>query len=130
PLYALMTLGAIAVSGAMARRIGGAWAAAAAMVLLGTCESIWQYGGRLLLDAPLFLFATAAVGSALANRWTAAAVFAAVATLIKGPFGLLPLLCVAIARWRDRRGALAVMAALLPLPLFLDIDPDRGSRTG
>ena len=130
PLYALMTLGAIAVSGAIARRIGGAWAAAAAMMLLGTCESIWQYGGRLLLDAPLFLFATAAVGTALADRWRAAAVLAAVATLIKGPFGLLPLLCVAIARWRDRRGALAVMAAVLPLALFLAIDPGGGWRSG
>ncbi len=48
PVYGLFTLGAIVMSGRIARRIGGPWAGVAAMILLGTCESIWQYGGRLL----------------------------------------------------------------------------------
>jgi len=69
PLYALMTLGAIAASGAIARRLAGDRAGVAAILLLGTCESIWQYGGRLLLDPPLLLFATASAGMALAGRW-------------------------------------------------------------
>jgi len=130
PLYALMMLGAIAVSGAIARRVGGAWAGVAAILLLGTCESIWQYGGRLLLEPPLLLFATAAAGAALACRWAVAAVLGAVAMLIKGPFGLLPLLSAAIVRWRDRRGVLAVLAAIVPLALFLAVDPGGGWRDG
>src|SRR2546428_12055859 len=123
PLYALMTLGAIAVSGMIARRLAGDWAGVAAVLLLGTCESIWQYGGRLLLDPPLLLLATAAAGAALAGRWGVAGVFGAVATLIKGPFGLLPLLCVAIVRWRERRAALAVLGAMVPLAGFLAVYP-------
>src|SRR5918911_858402 len=54
---------------AAAIRANGEWAGVAAILLLGTCESIWQYGARLLLDAPLLLFATAATGAALAARW-------------------------------------------------------------
>jgi len=130
PVYALMMLGAIAVSGAIARRVGGAWAGVAAILLLGTCESIWQYGGRLLLEPPLLLFATAAAGAALAGRWGVAGVFGAVATLIKGPFGLLPLLCVAMVRWRERRAALAVLGAMVPLAVFLAVDPGGEWRTG
>jgi hypothetical protein len=98
--------------------------------LLGTCESIWHYGARLLLDPPLLLFATTAVGAGLAGRWGWAAVLAALATLIKGPFGLLPLACVAVTRVRDWRAAAAVVAATVPLVLFLALDPAGGWRTG
>ena len=130
PLYALMTLGAIAVSGTIARRLAGEWAGVLAILLLGTCESIWQYGGRLLLDPPLFLFATAAAGAALAGRWAWAAILGGLAVLIKGPFGLLPIASVAAARLHDRRAAVAVAAAILPLVVFLAIDPAGGWRSG
>jgi 4-amino-4-deoxy-L-arabinose transferase-like glycosyltransferase len=130
PLYALMTLGAIAAAGKIARRLAGEWAAVAAVLLLGTCESIWQYGGRLLLDPPLFLFATAAAGAALASRWRWAAVLGGLATLIKGPFGLLPLACVAAVRARNWRATAAVAAAIAPLVVFLVIDPAGGWRSG
>jgi 4-amino-4-deoxy-L-arabinose transferase-like glycosyltransferase len=130
PLYALMTLGAIAASGMIARRLAGDWAGVAAVLLLGTCESIWQYGGRLLLDPPLFLLATAAAGAALAGRWGWAAVLGGLATLIKGPFGLLPFACVAAMRVRDWRALAAVAAAIAPLVLFLAVDPGGGWRTG
>jgi 4-amino-4-deoxy-L-arabinose transferase-like glycosyltransferase len=129
PLYAFLTLAAIVFAGRIARRTAGEWAGVAAVVLLGTCESIWQYGGRLLLEPPLLLFATAAAGAALADRFVAAALLGATAALIKGPFGLLPLACVALARL-DRRALLAVVAAALPLALFLGIDPSGGWRSG
>src|SRR2546428_3667522 len=115
PLYALMTLGAIAVSGMIARRLAGDWAGVAAVLLLGTCESIWQYGGRLLLDPPLLLLATASAGMALAGRWGGAAVLGGLATLVKGPFGLLPLACVAAVRIRDWRAAATALGALVPV---------------
>ena len=130
PLYGLMTLGAIAVSGMIARRLAGEWAGVAAILLLGTCESIWQYGARFLLDPPLFLFATAAAGAALAGRWGWAAALGGLATLIKGPFGLLPLACVAATRVRDWRAPAAVAAAVLPLAVFLTVDPAGGWRSG
>jgi 4-amino-4-deoxy-L-arabinose transferase-like glycosyltransferase len=129
-LYGLMMLGAIAVAGLIARQLAGEWAAIAAMLLLGTCESIWQYGARLLLDPPLLLFATAAAGAALAGRWGRAAAFGAAATLIKGPFGLLPLACVALTRLRDWRAPAAVAAAIVPVAVFLAVDPAGGWRTG
>jgi len=130
PLYALMTLGAIAVSGAIARRLAGDWAGVAAILLLGTCESIWQYGGRLLLDPPLLLFATASAAMALAGRWGWAAALGGLATLVKGPFGLLPLACVAAVRLRDWRAPAAVAAAMVPFAVFLAVDPAGGWRSG
>jgi len=129
PMYALLTLASIAVAGRIARRAAGPSAEVAAIVLLGTCESIWQSGGRLLLEPPLLLFATAAAGAALADSFVAAALLGGVAALIKGPFGLLPLACVAVARL-DRRALLAVAAAVSPLALFLWIDPGGGWRSG
>jgi 4-amino-4-deoxy-L-arabinose transferase-like glycosyltransferase len=129
-LYGLMTLGAIAASGMIARRLAGEWAGVAAVLLLGTCESIWQYGARLLLDPPLFLFATAAAAAALVSRWRSAAVLGGLATLIKGPFGLLPLACVAVTRLRDWKAPAAVAAAIVPLGVFLAIDPAGGWRSG
>jgi hypothetical protein len=130
PLYAWMTLGAIAVAGAIARRLAGDGAGIAAVLLLGTCESIWQYGGRLLLDPPLLLLATASAGMALAGRWGWAALFGALATLVKGPFGLLSLACVAAVRIRDWRALAAVAAAAVPFAVFLAVDPAGGWRGG
>jgi 4-amino-4-deoxy-L-arabinose transferase-like glycosyltransferase len=129
PLYALFTLGAIVASARIARGIGGDRAALAAIILLGTCESIWQYGGRLLLDPPLMFFATAAAAAALTDSWIAAALLGSLAVLIKGPFGLLSLVCVALAR-RRIPGAVAVLAACIPLAVFLLIDPGSSWRSG
>jgi 4-amino-4-deoxy-L-arabinose transferase-like glycosyltransferase len=131
PIYALMTLASVWLTARIASRIAGAWAAVAAAVALGTCESIWQYGGRLLLEPPLLLFATAAVGAALLPRpsWGRAALFGALAVSMKGPFGLLPLACVVVARaWTDRSwrylagGVVAGIAAIAPAVAFLLFD--------
>src|SRR6266404_5295011 len=46
-----------------------------------------------------------------------------IATLVKGPFGLLPLACVAAVRIRDWRAAATVLAALVPLGVFLAVEP-------
>ena len=130
PMYAVMTLAGIGVCGLIARRLAGEWAGISAVVLLGTCESIWQYGGRLLLEPPLFLFATAAAGAALADLWLAAAVLGAVATLVKGPFGLLPLACICLVKARNWRAIAAALAAVVPLGVFLLVDPSGGWREG
>ena len=129
PLHALFMLGAIAAAGLIARRIGGDWAGVSAVLLLGTCESIWQYGGRPLLDPLLLFFATLAAGAALRDRFWSAALFGALATLIKGPFGLVPLLGVVLAN-RSARGALALFFSVVPLAVFLAIDPGGGWRSG
>jgi hypothetical protein len=67
---------------------------------------------------------------ALAGRWGWAAVLGGVATLIKGPFGLLPLACVGAVRLRDWRAPAAVAAAIVPFALFLAVDPGGGWRSG
>ena len=127
PCYGLLTLLAIVVAARIARRLGGPWAGVATALALGTCESIWQYGGRVLLEPPLLLLTTLSVGAVLrpSPRWGLAAVFAALAVLVKGPFGLLPLACVALAMgpraWL--RGALACVAAVVPLAFFLWSEP-------
>src|SRR5439155_26192985 len=77
---------------------------------------------------PLIFFATAAAWAALQEkpRWLFAAALAAIAALIKGPFGLAPLAAAAAARaiadrsWRPLlSGALATVAASLPAAAFL-----------
>ncbi|MFL5406418.1 MAG: hypothetical protein ACJ79O_11225 [Myxococcales bacterium] len=131
PLYGLFTLGTIALAGLAAARRFGAAAGIATALCLGTCDSIWQYGGRLLLDPPLLFFATFAAAAALDERprWIVAAASAAAAVLVKGPFGLVPLASVVLARAVAERsgvtlvrGGLACAGALLPTAAFLVAD--------
>jgi hypothetical protein len=61
------------------------------------------------------------VSAALRSRFGQAALWAALAVLVKGPFGLLPLACISLglgprALWR---GALACLAAIVPAAIFL-----------
>jgi hypothetical protein len=128
PVYAALTLASVIVAGRIAKRIAGNQAEIAALLLLGTCEIIWHYGGRPLLEPPLFFFSVLAAGAALAEEWTLAACFGAAATLVKGPFGLLPLACAASAKIRNPKAALAVAGAAVPLALFLFVDPGGGWR--
>ncbi|HWE22477.1 MAG TPA: glycosyltransferase family 39 protein [Myxococcales bacterium] len=136
-MYALFTLATVWVTARIASRLAGPWSGVAAALALGTCESFWQYGGRLLLEPPLLLFATVSAGAALEPRpsWGRAALFGALAMLIKGPFGLLPLACVVVGRavtdrsWRHVvGGAVAGIAACAPAAMFLLVD--RFARTG
>jgi 4-amino-4-deoxy-L-arabinose transferase-like glycosyltransferase len=138
PVYALFTLGTVALAGRLTAALAGRWAGVAAALVLGTCESIWQYGGRPLLEPPLLLFATAAAGAALLPRprFVLAAFCAAIAVLIKGPFGLVPLASCVLARALVERspgvfakGAAAAAAAALPTAALLLWDRFAGSGT-
>jgi hypothetical protein len=137
-LYAAVTIAMIWSTGRIAAAIAGEWAGVVAALVLGTCESIWQYGGRLLLEPPLLLFATAAAGAALLARprWVAASLFAAIAVLLKGPFGVLPLLSVVVGRALAERsprvalcGGAAAIASIFPAAAFLVLDRALGSGT-
>ena len=137
-LYACLTLSTVWLAGWITTRLQGGWGGVIAVLVLGTCESIWQYGGRFMLEPPLLLFATAAAGAALLPRprWYGAATFGAMAVLAKGPFGLLPLGCVVLGRaisersWRLLlRGALAGLLAIVPAALFLVLDRWLGKGT-
>ena len=138
PAYALFTLGTVALAGRLTAALAGRWAGVAAALVLGTCESIWQYGGRPLLDPPLLLFATAAAGAVLLPRprFVLAACCAAIAVLIKGPFGLVPLASCVLARALVERsprliasGAAASVAAALPTAALLLLDRFAGGGT-
>ena len=126
PAYGLLTWLTVLASARIAARLGGPWAGVAGALALGTCESIWQYGGRVLLEPPLLLLTTLSVGAVLRDRprWGLAALWAALAVLVKGPFGMLPLACVAIGLGPRAmaRGALACAAAAVPIALFLWLD--------
>jgi len=138
PAYGLFTLATVAVSGLVATRLFGAVAGIAAALCLGTCESIWQYGGRPLLDPPLLFFAIGAAGAVLLDRprWILAAACGAGAILVKGPFGVVPLASVVLARALVERrvdvlgrGFLAGAVAALPAALFLAGDRLLGEGT-
>jgi 4-amino-4-deoxy-L-arabinose transferase-like glycosyltransferase len=115
----------------MGFRLRGPGAGVAAGLILAVTETFFLYGGRPRLDPPLVLFATAAAWPALQEKpglrgWLLAAALAAVAALVKGPFGLTPLAAAAAARavvdrsWRHLAfGALATLAAALPAAAFL-----------
>jgi 4-amino-4-deoxy-L-arabinose transferase-like glycosyltransferase len=138
PVYALFTLGTVAVACRVTAALAGRWAGVAAALVLGTCESIWQYGGRPLLDPPLLFFATAAAAAVLLPRprFVPAACCAAIAVLIKGPFGLVPLASCALARALVERsprllanGAAASAGAALPAAAVLLWDRFAGAGT-
>ena len=129
--FSLATLAGLAVAG---RKLLGEWPALAAVLVLATTETFFRYGGATRLDPLLVLLANAAAVPFLLGwrRWPAIAVagiLAALATLVKGPFGLVPLLAAAGARaWADRsfqplaRGVAAALLASLPLLGFLMAD--------
>jgi len=119
--FSLLTVAALLVAAP------GASGAAAALVL-ATTETFFLYGGRSRLDPPLVFFTTLSflLVQGSRPRWAAAGAMAALAALIKGPFGLLPLASMAAARaicersWSTlARGAAATLAAALPAALFV-----------
>src|SRR6267143_818471 len=72
----------------------------AAALVLATTETFFLYGGRPRLDPPLILFATLAALLVLRPRphWALATVAASLGALVKGPFGVAPFACAAVAR--------------------------------
>lgn len=131
-LFTLATLALVALVGL---RRGGPVSAALAMLLLGTCESFFLYGSRPLLEPSLVFFTTLAVtplllGPMSARGWAVCLGASAVATLIKGPFGLLPVCAFGLAHAISLRSfkalgwaALTAFIAALPLSAFLLSEP-------
>jgi 4-amino-4-deoxy-L-arabinose transferase-like glycosyltransferase len=141
PLAALFTLSALALVGWLGRRLGGWSMATVAILVLGTNESFTIYGGRPRLDPLLLLLVTASLAPVLAfppaaRRWLLGALFAALAALVKGPFGLLPFLAAGLAvawehrspRWLASALGLGLLSAL-PVTGFLLFDRAFGGGT-
>src|SRR5205085_8872334 len=98
--FSLATLAGLAVAG---RKLLGEWPALAAVLVLATTETFFRYGGATRLDPLLVLVANAAaapilLGSRGAAGWASAGFGAAAAVLVKGPFGILPLIAASGAR--------------------------------
>ena len=115
----------------------GAGGLAAALVL-ATTETFFLYGGRPRLDPPLILFGTLGAVLVLQPRpsWVLATLAALLGALIKGPFGVAPFACAALARALSERsgrtfllGAAGTLLALAPAALFISLaDPSWGDR--
>jgi len=135
---ALFTLGALGVTCWLGERRGPRGTGLAAALLLAVTESFFAYGGRPRLDPLLVLLSTWSAAIILvdhrgAGRWLAAAVIAAGAALVKGPFGLVPLVAASLAlavATRSLRpllsGAAAATAAAIPVAVFLLWDRAHG----
>jgi 4-amino-4-deoxy-L-arabinose transferase-like glycosyltransferase len=134
PLAGLFTFCTLLLVGFLGGRLGGWSMAAVALLVLGTTESFIIYGGRPRLDPLLLLFVVASLVPVLgfppsAKRWLWAALFTALAALVKGPFGLLPFLAAALAvswearslRWAAAAVLLTALAAV-PVAAFLLAD--------
>jgi 4-amino-4-deoxy-L-arabinose transferase-like glycosyltransferase len=141
PLAGLFTMATLVLLGFMARRLGGWTMATLTVLVLATTESFIIYGGRERLDPLLLLLVVASLAPLLAfpptaRRWLLGALFAALAALVKGPFGLLPFLAAGLAvafayrsvRWAAMAGAFTLLAAL-PVAAFLLADKVWGSGT-
>jgi 4-amino-4-deoxy-L-arabinose transferase-like glycosyltransferase len=133
-LAAAISLTIVIGVGLVGRRLMGDWPALAAMLVLASTETFFRYGAQTRLDGLVVLFGNAAavpaiLGSRRAAHGFVAAVCAAVAVLVKGPFGLVPLLAAVAARAIvDRsastliRGLLIAVAASIPTLVFLLLD--------
>ncbi|HUJ29115.1 MAG TPA: glycosyltransferase family 39 protein, partial [Myxococcales bacterium] len=129
---ALCAMGTLLLVAWLGRRLFGDWQAAAAVLVLGLTESFFRYGAQTRLDTLLILLANVAavpalLGSRKAAHWMAGAAVAAMAVLVKGPFGLLPFVAAGLARAIDDRRALSwtaagSLAAAAPLAAFLAAD--------
>lgn len=126
----LWSLATVALVSWMGWRLRGRAAGIGAGLLLAGTETFFVYGSRLRLDPPLAFFATLAAvpflvpTTRLAGAW--AVLGGALATAVKGPFGLLPLLAAALGRAAATRrlapviwGGVAALLAALPVVAFL-----------
>jgi 4-amino-4-deoxy-L-arabinose transferase-like glycosyltransferase len=131
----------VAVSLAARRLFESWWPAVGAVLVLGTTDSFVQYATFCRLDGPIALLGTASAlpwlfGVPGWRRWGASTLAAAMACLVKGPFGLV-LLCAAVASrvifsrsWRALAlGTLAAALALLPVVGFLAYQRALGDGT-
>jgi 4-amino-4-deoxy-L-arabinose transferase-like glycosyltransferase len=131
PLAAIFTLATIGVVGWVAHGLGGWSAGLSAMFLLAVNKVFFLYGGRSRLDPLLILLATAAAAPLLLPRielrhWIGVGVLTTLAILVKGPFGLLPVMSALVARAGLERslrlllvGAGVLVLAVVPVTVFL-----------
>jgi 4-amino-4-deoxy-L-arabinose transferase-like glycosyltransferase len=139
PLASLFTLGTLVLLAFVGRRLGGWTMGTLTVLVLATTESFIIYGGRERLDPLLLLLVVASLAPVLAfpptlRRWLLGALLAALASLVKGPFGLLPFLAAGLAvAWEHRSARWAATAvgltllATLPVASFLLADRAFGS---
>jgi 4-amino-4-deoxy-L-arabinose transferase-like glycosyltransferase len=133
------SLATLALVGWLGWRLLGPWSAVCAVLVLGVTETFFVYGARPRLDPPLLFFSTAAAALVLnkpgqIRSWLLGAALGAVACLIKGPFGLLPLVaatgaCAIVERSTKPLllGAFATLLAAIPGALFVWVDHIAGS---
>lgn len=137
----LYSLGTLALVGWVAQSLGGGFSGVVAMGILATTESFFVLGGSARLDPPLLLFATFSAvpllvpGLGRRAAWAGVAC-AALAVLVKGPFGLLPWCAASLARAVLQRrlrplvvGAAGAVLATVPVALFLLGDHFLGAGT-
>jgi 4-amino-4-deoxy-L-arabinose transferase-like glycosyltransferase len=141
PLSAIFTLATLMLVLRLGRRLGGEAVAVSAVLVLIATDSFLLIGGRSRLDPLLFLFTTASLLPVLSEtptgrRWALGAAFAALGTLVKGPFGLIPFAAGTAAVALERRswrwllaGAGFTLAAAVPLGAFLLYQRLAGDRT-
>ena len=142
PLALIFSLGTLSIMLLTGTRVFGRSAALVGVLVLSTTDSFFQTAGRVHLDNLLLLLTTASTLPLWAPdriapaRWAFSAALSSLAVLVKGPFGLLPLVATTFARAitvRSAReiasGGLAALAALLPAAIFLAYDALLGEGT-
>ncbi len=131
PLCAAFSLGTLLLTGTVARRAAGTWAAVTAMLVLSLPDGFFIRGGHPFLEPLLLLLATGSavpllLGVPRARDWLVSGLLAAAACAVKGPFGLVPFAGAAFARALVERsgkvlvlGTLVGLASTVPTVLFL-----------
>jgi 4-amino-4-deoxy-L-arabinose transferase-like glycosyltransferase len=121
-------------------RLGGATAGACAGLILATTEQFVVTSAGARLDGPLVFWSLASAAPLLLTHtptwktWGLSGLCAALAALIKGPFGLVLLVAVCCAQACSSRevrwlkcGALTTTLAALPVIAFLLLERARGN---
>lgn len=133
---AACSLATLALTGLLARRLAGHAAGLAAMGVLASTQNFFFLAPLPMLDPILIFLATASalpvlLGAPGARGWALAGALAALATLVKGPFGPLPFAAAVAARSLVERsprlfltGAGVGLAAALPAALFVALQED------
>lgn len=142
PLALLCSLGTLSLVLVTGARIFGRPAAVIGALVLASTETWFRYAATPTLDCLLLLLVTAATLPLWrplpvpAFRWAWPAALTALAVLVKGPFGLLPLAATTLGRavaLRNPRelwpGGVSAAAALLPAAGFLAWDHWLGTGT-
>lgn len=142
PLASLFSLATLATVALVSYRLGGRSAAFVAMLVLESTRFFFYQGWFPTLDPLLISLTTAGTAPLLVveqvrvRHWSLVWVLSALATLVKGPFGLLPLVSAITARGIVERsfrfilsGVGVSLLSLAPIACFLFWDKWRGGGT-